>query len=306
MSEMRFDDRVVIVTGGGRGIGRAHARMLGSRGAHVVVNDLGAAPDGTSSSEGPAAEVVEEIRKAGGSAVANTASVATREGAESIVQLAIDEFGKVDAVINNAGIVVSKAFEETPEEDFRRTMEVSYFGTLYMSLAALPHMRSAGYGRIVNTSSAGLTGFPGVIAYGGSKAALLGLTLGLAAELKDTDTNITVNALVPVAASRLVDDTFPEDEREAIYRKLAPEFVSAGALYLAHEDNTVSGEFFSLGGGRASRWILKETAGFFDPELSPESFRDNLGLIREDTGLQPATVAQQMQNAYDQVGRTKS
>ena len=306
MSTVRFDDRVVIVTGGGRGIGRAHARMLGARGAKVVVNDLGAAPDGTSSSDGPAAEVVEEITKAGGTAVGSTASVASREGAESIVQLALDEFGKVDAVINNAGIVVSKAFEETPEEDWRRTMDVSYFGTLYMCLAAIPHMRAANYGRLVNTSSAGLTGFPGVIAYGGSKAALMGLTLGLAAELKESGANITVNALMPVAASRLVDDTFPEDERAAIYQKLAPEFVSAGALYLAHEDNTVSGEFFSIGGGRASRWILKETAGFYDPELSVESFRDNLELVREDTGLQPATVAQQMGNAYDQVGRKKS
>lgn len=304
MSSLRFDDRVVVVTGGGRGIGRAHALMLGSRGAHVVVNDVGADPDGTGRSAGPAADVAEEITKAGGSAASSTASVATREGAASVIELALEKFGKIDAVINNAGSIVSKPFEENTEDDFRRIMDVSYYGTYYMILAALPHMRSAGYGRIVNTSSAGLTGFPGVIAYSGAKAAVLGLTWGLAVELKDT--GITVNAVVPVAASRLIDDTFPEDEREDIRRNLAPEFVSAGALYLAHEENTVSGELFSLGGGRASRWVLMETEGFFDPELSVDSFRDNLALVREETGLQPASVAVQMGNAYNHVGRTKS
>lgn len=304
MSSLRFDDRVVIVTGGGRGIGRAHALMLGSLGAHVVVNDVGAEPDGTGRSAGPAADVAEEITKAGGSAVSSAESVATREGAASVIELALDKFGKIDALINNAGIVVSKPFEENTEEDFRRTMDVSYFGTYYAIRAALPHMRSAGYGRIVNTSSAGLTGFPGVIAYSGAKAALMGLTWGLAVELEGS--GISVNAIMPVAASRLIEDTFPEDEREEIYRNLAPEFVSAGALFLAHEENSVSGEMFSLGGGRASRWVLMETEGFFDPELSVDSFRDNLELVREETGLQPASVAVQMQNAYDHTGRTKS
>ena len=303
MSELRFDGRVVIVTGGGRGIGRAHALMLGARGAHVVVNDSGAEPDGSGHSEAPAADVAEEIIKAGGSAAFSTESVTTREGAASIIELALEKFGKIDALINNAGIVVSKPFEENTEEDFRLTMDVSYYGTYYTIRAALPHMRSAGYGRIVNTSSAGLTGYPGVIAYSGAKAALLGLTWGLAVELEDT--NIKVNAVIPVAASRLIDDTFPEDEREEIRRKLAPEFISAGALYLAHEENTVSGEMFSLGGGRASRWVLMETAGFFDPELSVDSFGDNLALVREETDLQPASVALQMGNAYSQVGRTK-
>lgn len=303
MSPVRFDDRVVIVTGGGRGIGRSHALMLGSLGAHVVVNDVGADPDGTGRSTSPASDVVDEITKAGGSAVASTDSIATREGAHSAVQLALDTFGKVDALINNAGSVVSKPFEDNTEEDFRRIMDVSYYGTLYAILAALPHMRAAGYGRIVNTSSSGLTGFPGVIAYSGAKAAVLGLTFGLSKELEGT--NITVNAIAPVAASRLIEDTFPEDERDEIYRALSPEFVSAGALFLAHELNSVSGEVFSLGGGRASRWILKETAGFFDPELSVDSFSENFELVREDTGLQPASVAQQMQNAYDHVGRTK-
>lgn len=304
MSPLRFDDRVVIVTGAGRGIGRSHALMLGSLGAHVVVNDAGVAPDGSGRSAGPASDVVDEITKAGGTAVASAESISTHEGAHSVVQLALDTYGRVDALINNAGIVVSKSFEDNTEEDFRRTMDVSYYGTYYTILAALPHMRAAGYGRIVNTSSAGLTGFPGVIAYSGAKAAILGLTFGLARELEGTD--ITVNAIAPVAASRLVDDTFPEDEREEIYRALAPEFVSAGALFLAHEQNDASGEVYSLGGGRASRWILKETAGFFDPELSLDSFSDNLALVREDTGLQTASVALQMQNAYDHVGRTKS
>ena len=304
MSSLRFDGRVVIVTGGGRGIGRSHALMLGSLGAHVVVNDVGAEPDGSGQSSGPAAEVVDEITRAGGSAAASFDSVSTAKGAPNVVRLALDRFGKIDALINNAGIVVSKPFEENTEEDFRRTMDVSYFGTCYMILAALPHMRSAGYGRIVNTSSAGFTGFPGVIAYSGAKAAILGLSAGLAVELANT--NIKVNTIVPVAASRLIEDTFPEDEREAIYRALAPEFVSAGALFLAHEENDVSGEVFSLGGGRASRWVLKETAGFFDPELSVDSFRANFALVREDTGLGPADVAHQMQNAYDHVGRMKS
>jgi NAD(P)-dependent dehydrogenase (short-subunit alcohol dehydrogenase family) len=277
--------------------------MLGSRGAHVVVNDLGAEPDGSGRSAGPASDVVDEITKAGGSAVASTESVVTAEGAASVVQLALDRFGKVDAVINNAGIVVSKTFEEHTEEDFRRTMDVSYYGTYYTILAALPHMRSAGYGRIVNTSSSGFTGAPGVIAYSGAKAAIWGLSAGLALELEGTD--IKVNTILPVAASRLVDEAIPEDEREEVHRLLPPKFVSAGALFLAHEENNVSGEVFSLGGGRASRWVLMDTEGFFDPELSVDSFGDNFALVREVTGLRPASVAEQRQTAYEHVGRTK-
>ena len=177
MSELRFDGRSAIVTGAGRGVGRAHAMLLAERGAKVVVADLGGKLDGSGSSSAPADEVVQEIQAAGGEAVACAASVADEAGAASIVQTALDTFGGIDIVVNNAGIAEPDWFEDLSIERFRRMVDVHYMGTVNVTFAAWPHMVKAGYGRIVNTCSEAMLGMsPKNTSYGGAKGGVFGFT----------------------------------------------------------------------------------------------------------------------------------
>ena len=170
MELLRFDGRTAIVTGAGRGVGRAHARLLAARGAQVVVADLGGQLDGTESSSEPAAQVVKEIETTGGIAVSCSASVATEEGADAIVRTALDTFGRVDIIVNNAGISQPDWFDDLTMDRFRRMIDVHYFGTVNVTRAAWPHLRSNGYGRIVNTCSEAAFGMvPKNTSYGGAK-----------------------------------------------------------------------------------------------------------------------------------------
>ena len=183
MSELRFDGRVAIVTGAGRGVGRSHAALLAAKGAKVVVADHGGGLDGLGSSAGPAAAVVAEIAAAGGTAVACYASVAEEDSAQTIVETALEAFGRVDIVINNAGIHDPGLFADLSAEQFRRMLDVHYFGTLNVTKAAWPHLVAAGYGRIVNTvSEAMLGGITQLSSYGAAKGAVFGLTRNLATE----------------------------------------------------------------------------------------------------------------------------
>ena len=196
MSELRFDGRSVIVTGAGRGVGRAHAMLLAARGAKVVVADLGGKLDGSGSSSAPADEVVKEIQAAGGEAVACAASVADEAGAASIVQTALDAFGSIDVVVNNAGIAEPDWFEDLSIERFRRMVEVHYMGTVNVTFAAWPHMVKAGYGRIVNTCSEAMLGMsPKNTSYGGAKGGVFGFTRNLA--LDAARVGLRVNAVAP-------------------------------------------------------------------------------------------------------------
>lgn len=267
---LRFDDRVAIVTGAGHGLGRSHALLLAERGAKVVVNDLGGALDGTGASAGPAADVVELIQKNGGQAVASTDNVATPEGAQAIVRSAIDAFGRIDIVVNNAGILRDKSFGKMTIEEFDAVLAVHVRGSYLVSQAAYPFMKEAGYGRVVNTSSpAGLFGNFGQANYSTAKMGLVGLTKTIGIE--GARSGIKANAIAPIAWTRMTESLLPA-EFEA---KFTPERVSALVAYLVHDSCEVTGEVFSVGGGKVARVFVAEGPGWKSDEFTPEGLAAN-------------------------------
>jgi len=267
MTELRFDDRVAIITGAGGGLGRSHALLLASRGAKVLVNDLGGALDGSGSSASAAQRVADEITALGGRAVANHDSVATAEGGEAIVQAAIDAFGRVDIVINNAGILRDKAFHKMNADFIDAVIDVHLKGALFVSRPAFALMRAQGYGRIVNTSSAsGLFGNFGQANYGAAKAGLAGLTRVLAIE--GAEHGITVNAIAPIALTRMTEGILGD-----LAAKVAPETVSPVVAYLTNEECSVNGHIYSVAGGRIARIFVAETNGVVLKENTPEAIQ---------------------------------
>jgi NAD(P)-dependent dehydrogenase (short-subunit alcohol dehydrogenase family) len=297
MADLGFDGRVAIITGGGGGLGRSHALEMAKRGALIVVNDLGGSVDGVGGSEAAAQKVVDEIKAAGGEAVANYDSVATPEGGKAIVQTALDTFGKVDIVINNAGILRDKAFHNMTPDLLEPVLDVHLKGAFYVTQPAWVHMREQGYGRIVNTASgAGVFGNFGQTNYGAAKMGLVGLARVLAVE--GAKYNIKANAIAPVAKTRMTEDILGP-----VADKLGPEFVTPLVTYLAHEDCPVSGELYSVGGGRVARVFLGVTPGFTDPSLTPESVRDHFEQIREEDGYAvPANLNEEMMLALKSLG----
>ncbi|MEX0801693.1 MAG: SDR family oxidoreductase [Dehalococcoidia bacterium] len=279
MSEVRFDGRVAIVTGAGGGLGRSHALLLASRGAKVVVNDLGGARDGTGGGSAMADQVVQEIKDAGGEAAPNYDGVDTLKGGESIVQSALDAFGKVDIVINNAGILRDRAFHNQTEEDWEKVLAVHLKGAFCVTQPAFRVMRQNGYGRIVfTTSAAGLYGNFGQSNYGTAKMALVGLMNTL--KIEGQKYNIRANTLAPLAASRLTEDIFPP----AMHEKLSPQYVSPVVAYLCSEECEESGGVFTAAGGYFGRAAVVESKGvFFDDasKVTPEDIRDNIAKIRD-------------------------
>ncbi|MDX6738910.1 SDR family oxidoreductase [Actinocorallia sp. A-T 12471] len=277
MSELRYDGKVAIITGAGHGLGRQHALELASRGAKVVVNDLGGDLHGEGESASPAQEVVAEIIKNGGEAVANGGNVATEEGAASIVQTALDAFGRIDIVINNAGILRDKSFKNITVAEWDAVIAVHLRGAFLVTNAAWPHLREAGAGRVVNTSSpAGLFGNFGQANYSTAKMGLVGFTRTLAAE--GAKAGIKVNAIAPVAYTRMTSDLFPAEFAE----KLGVEQVTPLVAYLAHESVPDSGQVYTVGGGHIARIFVAEGPGFTKKDgLSVEDIRDNWGQISE-------------------------
>ncbi|HLU72921.1 MAG TPA: SDR family oxidoreductase [Nonomuraea sp.] len=286
---LRFDDRVAIVTGAGHGLGRSHALLLAERGAKVVVNDLGGALDGTGASAGPAADVAELINKNGGQAIASTDNVATPEGARAIVAAAVEAFGKVDIVINNAGILRDKSLGKMSVEDFDNVIAVHVRGSFLVTQAAYPHMKEAGYGRVVNTSSpAGLFGNFGQANYSTAKMGLVGLTKTVGIE--GARNGIKANAIAPIAWTRMTESLLPA-EFEA---KFTPERISALVAYLVHESCEVSGEVFSVGAGRVARVFVAEGPGWKDDDLTPEAIAENWDqIMAEQPYVQTATESMQ-------------
>lgn len=264
-----FDGKVAIITGSGGGLGREHALMMASRGALVVVNDLGGAIDGTGSDKGAAERVVDEIKAAGGEAVADTNSVATVEGGAAIVQTALDAFGRVDIVVNNAGILRDKSFHNMTPDLWAPVVDVHLNGAYHVTSAAWPHMREQSYGRVVSTASgAGIFGNFGQANYGAAKMALVGFSRVLAVE--GAKYNIKANVIAPVAKTRMTEDLLGP-----IGDKLEPRYVAPVVTYLAHESCIPTGRVFSVAGGRVAEIFIGEGPGYTNPELSPELIADN-------------------------------
>ena len=284
MADLRFDGRVAIVTGAGQGLGRAHAFDLGSRGAKVVVNDLGGAVDGTGGSSAPATEVVEEIRKSGGTAIVSADNVATPEGAEAIVRAAVSEFGRVDAIVNNAGILRDKSFMKMSPDEFDAVLAVHLRGSFLVTHAAWAHLRAQGYGRVVMTSSpAGLFGSFGQANYASAKMGLVGLAKTLAVE--GAKYNITANVIAPIAHTRMTAGILPDDLADG----LGPEFVTPLVTYLAHEDCAATGQVYTVGGGRIARVFVAEGPGWVKKgALAAEDVRDSWDQISAE---QPQSVS---------------
>ena len=255
-------DRVIVVTGAGGGLGREYALTLAKEGASVVVNDLGGSRDGTGAGHSMADEVVKEIRDSGGRAVANYDSVAESEGAENIIKTAIDEFGKVDGVVSNAGILRDGTFHKMPFENWDSVLKVHLYGGYNVIRAAWPHFREQSYGRIVvATSTSGLFGNFGQANYSAAKLGLVGLINTLAQE--GAKYNIKANALAPIAATRMTEDILPPE----VFKKLTPEYVAPVVAYLCTEELPETASVFIVGGGKVQRAALFQNEGITFTEV---------------------------------------
>ena len=249
-------DRVIVVTGAGGGLGREYALTLAREGASVVVNDLGGARDGTGAGSAMADEVVKEIRDAGGRAVANYDSVAESEGAANIIKTAIDEFGKVDGVVSNAGILRDGTFHKMEFGSWDAVLKVHLYGGYNVIRAAWPHFRENGFGRVVvATSTSGLFGNFGQANYGAAKLGLVGLINTLSQE--GAKYNIKANAVAPIAATRMTQDILPPE----VFEKLTPEYVAPVVAYLCTEEVPETASVFIVGGGKVQRVALFQNSG---------------------------------------------
>lgn len=296
-TELRFDDQVAVITGAGGGLGRQYALLLAARGARVVVNDTGGSVTGTGSDAQAANVVSEEIRGQGGEAVADMHSVASPQGGEAIIDTALRTWGRVDILINNAGIVGDAPFEDMTPERFEPLLDVHLRGAFHVTRPAWRIMREQRYGRVLNTcSAAGILGAERMSNYGAAKTGLLGLTRVLAAE--GAERGVKVNAIAPIAHTRMLaqslaaagrrDDPAEQAVLDGLVgqylQKLDPARVAPVAAFLTHRDCPVSGEVYTVGAGHVARFFVGRTRGFYDPLLSIEKVRDHLDEIRDEAG----------------------
>jgi NAD(P)-dependent dehydrogenase (short-subunit alcohol dehydrogenase family) len=275
VAELRFDGRVAVVTGGGRGLGRSYALTLAARGAKVVVNDVGGSLTGDGADAGPAAQVADEIVAAGGDAVANADSVATADGGEAIVAAALDVYGRVDVLVHNAGNVRRGSLREMTYEDFDAVVDVHQRGAFHLVRQVFPVMCDNGYGRIVLTSSiGGLYGNHDVANYAVAKAGVIGLSNVAAVE--GADHGVTSNVIVPAAVTRMAEgiDT-------SAYPPMGPELVAPAVGWLAHESCSVTGEIFIALAGRMARAVIAETPGVYQPSWTVEDVAGQIDAIRD-------------------------
>lgn len=286
MSDIRFDGRVAIVTGAGAGLGKTYAIELAKRGAKVVVNDLGGSRDGAGASTKAADQVVEEIKSAGGEAAPNYDSVASKEGGENIVKTALDAFGTVDIVINNAGILRDKSIPKMSQEEWELVLAVHLQGAFFVTQPAFSIMKEKSYGRIVNTASgAGLYGNFGQVNYASAKMGLVGMMHSINTE--GAKYNIKCNTIAPVAASRLTEDVLPPE----LFEKLDPRFVTPLVLYLVSEGLEDANMIFNCAAGWFSRTAIMcgtgTTIGDGKRDIAPEEIRDAWGDITSLDDIKP-------------------
>jgi len=290
MGNIRLDGKVAVVTGAGGGLGREHALLLASRGAKVVVNDLGGAVDGTGAGKSMADQVVDDIKKAGGDAAANYDNVATADGGRGIIETAVKSFGKIDILINNAGILRDKSFSNMSEEMWDAVCAVHLKGAYNCTKAAYEHMKAQSYGRIVfTTSGTGLFGNFGQTNYGAAKLGLVGFAKSLRQE--GMKYNIHCNTIAPIAMTRMTESLMQGVPGDLF----APELVSPLVAYLVSDDCSINGEVFVVGGGMVARAFIGETTGAYtNPKKSaptPEWVADNIEQIMETEGYTiPNTV----------------
>jgi len=281
MADIRFDGKVAIVTGAGGGLGRAHALELAKRGAKVVVNDLGGSMDGSGGHSEASLKVVEEIRSAGGEAMANGSSVTDDAGVAKMVKDTMDAWGRIDILVANAGILRDKTFAKMELPDFQVVLDVHLIGTVKPAKAVWEIMRTQNYGRIVvTTSSSGLYGNFGQSNYGAAKLGLIGFMNTL--KLEGQKNNIHVNAIAPVAATRMTENLMPP----AVLEQLKPEFVTPGVVFLC-SDEAPTGHVLTAGGGAFALARIVETEGvYLGHEASVESVRDSWAKITDAAGQQ--------------------
>ncbi|MET9037248.1 SDR family NAD(P)-dependent oxidoreductase [Streptomyces mirabilis] len=280
MSEFSFEGRVAVVTGAGRGIGRAHARLLAERGAKVVVNDLGGSMEGEGVDKGPAQSVVEEIVAAGGVAVADISDVSTQAGGQAIVDAAVDRYGRLDILVNNAGIIRWGGLPEVDLENLERHLAVHLIGSFNTMRAAWPHFVEQRYGRVVLTTSSGLFGLDNNLSYAAAKAGVVGLARS--AKLAGEPHGIKVNLIAPAAQTRMAGGDAPVAEGRAAadgpsMPSMPSEAVSPIVAFLAHESCPVSGEIYTAGADRFARLFIASTEGYLHQDGQGDGRDGGLG-----------------------------
>jgi NAD(P)-dependent dehydrogenase (short-subunit alcohol dehydrogenase family) len=277
MTQNRFDDRVVVITGGARGLGRAYAELLAPLGAKLVINDNGSALGGGGSDAGPAEEAAAAIRAAGGEAVASTDSVATPEGGKAIIETALDTYGRIDVLIHNAGNSRPVPLAESTYEDFRAVVDVHLLGAFHVVQPAFARMIKDGYGRVVLTGSiGGIYTMEGVANYAVSKSGMIGLNNIVAIE--GGPHGVKSNIILPGAVTRMAEglDT-------SLYPPMGPELVAPVVGWLAHESCSVSAELYIAVGGRIARAYITETQGVYQPSWTIDEVGGKIDAIRDES-----------------------
>jgi len=287
VSTHSFEGRVAVVTGAGRGIGRAHALLLAERGARVVVNDLGSSMEGLGGDAGVAAAVAAEIVAAGGTATADSSDVATTAGAEALIGTAVEQFGRLDVLVNNAGIIRWAGLPDADSDNLQSHLAVHAVGSFNTTRAAWPHFVEQRYGRIVMTTSTGIFGLPTNVSYAAAKGAVIGLTRSLATA--GATRGIKVNLIAPAASTRMAGRPTSGGDPggdDALGTPMSPDLVAPMVAFLAHEACPVSGEIYTAGAGRFARLFIASTQGYVHPTSEPtiEDVADHWDMINDETG----------------------